>query len=117
MGDGQVWPVEWVRAVLPLAVLRAIETGATYGYAIAARLEQSGLGTVKGGTLYPLLGRLQDAELLEAEWRAGEGGPGRKHYELTAAGRRMLRDHSERWERFTSLMQSHLLNTTKERDD
>ncbi|WP_208006812.1 PadR family transcriptional regulator [Aeromicrobium phragmitis] len=118
MDSARAWPAEWLRAVLSIAVLRAIDAGASYGYAIAVRLEEAGLGAVKGGTLYPLLGRLEDGGLVEAEWRAGEGGPGRKHYELTAEGRRSLHDQAERWERFASLMRSHLLETTtEERDD
>lgn len=114
MTEEQTWPGEWLRAVLSLAVLRAIDAGATYGYAIAARLEDAGLGAVKGGTLYPLLGRLEDGGLVEAEWRAGEGGPGRKHYDLTPAGHRMLRDQSARWARFAELTRAHLNDTTTE---
>lgn len=114
METERAWPAEWLRAVLSLAVLRAIDDGATYGYAIAVRLEQAGLGTVKGGTLYPLLGRLEDGGLVEAEWRAGEGGPGRKHYMLTAEGNRSLQEQAERWARFASLMRSHLLDTMTE---
>lgn len=114
MSEEQTWPGEWLRAVLSLAVLRVIDGGATYGYAIASRLEAEGLGTVKGGTLYPLLGRLEDGGLVEAEWRAGEGGPGRKHYALTAEGRRTLRDQAAHWARFAELTRAHLMDTTTE---
>lgn len=48
-------PAEWVRAVLPLAVLSTVGHGETYGYAVAQHLKTAGLGTVKGGTLYPIL--------------------------------------------------------------
>ena len=49
------WPGEWMRGVLSLCVLRVVADGPTYGYAIAARLAEAGLGSVKGGTLYPIL--------------------------------------------------------------
>jgi len=43
---------------------------------------------VKSGTLYPLLIRLEEQGLLEAEWRSSEvrGRPPRHMYRLTAAG-------------------------------
>src|SRR5690625_898005 len=88
--DVTPYPSEWLRGVLELCVLRVLADGATYGYAIAAELAQAGLGEIKGGTLYPLLGRLEKNALVTAEWRAGEGGPGRKYFALTAAGRAEL---------------------------
>lgn len=99
----QPWPSEWLRGVLELCVLRVLADGATYGYAVATRLADSGLGTVKGGTLYPLLLRLEAAGLVAAQWRAGDGGPGRKYYELTDRGRAELARTAAHWARFTEL--------------
>ena len=97
------WPPDWLRGVLGVCVLRVLADGPTYGYAISLRLEQEGIGAVKGGTLYPLLSRYEAAGLVEAQWRAGEGGPGRKYYELTVAGRRELETEAARWARFADL--------------
>ncbi len=95
------WPTEWLRGVLELAVLRALLEGPTYGYALGVRLTTEGLGTVKGGTLYPLLTRLEDNGLLTTQWRAGEGGPGRKYFEITDAGRERFARDRMRWDQFT----------------
>lgn len=81
------WPTEWLRGALGVCVLHVIADGPTYGYAIASALAEAGLGAIKGGTLYPLLARLEEADLVTVEWRAGDGGPGRKFYALTDAGR------------------------------
>ncbi|QRO87668.1 PadR family transcriptional regulator [Kytococcus sedentarius] len=97
----QRWPSEWMRGVLSLAVLRVLADGPTYGYAIASTLEESGLGAVKGGTLYPLLSRLEAAGHVTIEWRAGEGGPGRKYFALTDAGRDHLDREAAHWRAFT----------------
>ena len=53
-----------------------------YGYAL---LKETGL---QSGTLYPLLMRLYDQGLLDAEWREPEmaGRPPRHVYRLTPAG-------------------------------
>lgn len=54
-------------------------------------LRQTGL---KSGTLYPLLMRLHDQGLLEAEWRPSEmtGRPARHVYRLTTSGRALARE-------------------------
>jgi len=102
MIDAQ-WPTEWLRGVLEVCVLAIIGRGPTYGYAISAELTERGLGELKGGTLYPLLGRCEQAGWVNVEWRAGENGPGRKYYTLTASGRAELADRATRWGEFTEV--------------
>lgn len=100
------WPGEWLRGVLDVCVLAVLAEGSTYGYAITARLDELGLGSVKGGTLYPLLGRLEEAGLVSVEWRAGEGGPGRKFYALTPAGEEEHRRQVTHWLAFADVTSS-----------
>ena len=95
------WPSEWLRGVLGVCVLRVLLDGPSYGYAITQRLAEAGLGEVKGGTLYPLLGRLEEAGHVEVDWRPGEGGPGRKYFALTRQGRAHAHDQAARWVAFT----------------
>jgi len=110
------WPGDWLRGVLELCVLGVLADGPTYGYAIAQRLAEAGLGVVKGGTLYPLLTRLEGEKLLEATWRAGEGGPGRKYFELTGAGRAELTHREVLWAEFVTRTQ-RLLPADRDVDD
>lgn len=98
----ETWPSEWLRGVLELCVLRLCADGPTYGYAIATRLAEAGLGEVKGGTLYPLLGRLEAAGLVETRWQPGEQGPGRKYFSLTPLGRETLHERRAQWDGFTT---------------
>lgn len=100
MTEANPYPSEWLRGVLALAVQRVLAAGPTYGYAIAIGLEEAGFGTIKGGTLYPLLGRLEESGLVTAEWRAGDGGPGRKYYALTDQGRTAFAADSRSWTEF-----------------
>ena len=104
----QTWPGDWLRGPLQLAVMRVLLDGPTYGYAIATRLEQAGFGTVKGGTLYPLLGRLETAGLVETRWEQGEGGPGRKYFDLTPEGRVEFAETSAQWHAFARLTTTFL---------
>lgn len=76
-----------------LAVLAALLTQPQawrYGYDLS---KETGL---KSGTLYPLLIRLADQGLLEAEWRAPltPGRPPRHAYRLTDAGIALARERA-----------------------
>lgn len=99
----QEWPSDWMRGVLELAVLRVLADGPSYGYAIAGRLRDAGLGEPKGGTLYPLLTRLEASGDVVPEWRAGDGGPGRKYFAITPAGRERFAHLSEQWRGFSTV--------------
>lgn len=111
MPSDQPWPSEWLRGVLEVCVLRVLADGATYGYAIASRLADSGFGVVKGGTLYPLLNRLEGAGLVTVEWRAGDGGPGRKYYLLTDEGHRAFQSTAGQWSFFTELTRGFIVGS------
>lgn len=90
----------WLRGALDLCVLALLDRGERYGYEISQALDEAGLGRIKGGTLYPLLGRLAEAGYVTSEWRAGEHGPGRKYYTLTELGRALLIEGTASWKRF-----------------
>ena len=92
----------WLRGVLDLSLLGLLAPGEAYGYELARSLEESGIGAVPGGSLYPALLRLEKAGHLRSQWRAGEGGPGRKYYALTAAGRRALERDARAWRHFAA---------------
>lgn len=94
---------ELLRGVLPLCTLAVVAAeGPTYGYAITQSLASGGLGGVKGGTLYPLLQRLEDDGLVTTSWREGDRGPSRKYYAVTDGGRAALRAAANRWEALTA---------------
>lgn len=102
------WPTDWMRAILGTLALRALEHGPSYGYAIITDLEANGMGSVKGGTLYPLLTRYEAAGLVDVEWRPGEAGPGRKYFSLTELGRRELERMRDEWARFAMTSNDYL---------
>lgn len=96
------WPSGWLRGVIELAVLSIASEGETYGYVVGTRLTEAGLGTIKGGTLYPILNRLEESGALTAEWRQGDGGPGRKFYQVTDDGIARLSHERQQWLAFSS---------------
>ena len=109
MSATTTWPGDWLRGVLEMAVLRVLATEpASYGYAISVALERNGLGAVKGGTLYPLLARLEQAAYVQTRWEAGDGGPGRKYYTITDSGRSHLESAAASWCAFAETTASFL---------
>ncbi|MET9669544.1 PadR family transcriptional regulator [Streptomyces sp. NPDC006475] len=94
----------WLRGVLPLAIAAVLADGDRHGYALVQELAARGFGTIRGGALYPVLGRLETDGVVEARWEPGEGGPGRKVYRLTEAGRDRLREESISWKQFSDAM-------------
>ncbi len=97
------WPPQWLRGPLPLCVLQVLKGEPAHGYAIVKSIEDLLLMPVGGGTLYPILTRLQRDGFLTAEWTAGEGGPGRKVYALTDQGAAELAEQAQLWRRFAAV--------------
>lgn len=94
-----------MRGLLPLLVLNVLKDGPSYGYAISSTLAQHGLSGVKGGALYPLLARQEAAGLVMAQWRAGNGGPGRKYFALTSVGVREVARLAEEWQQLVETIE------------
>ncbi|GAA2170889.1 hypothetical protein GCM10009846_02800 [Agrococcus versicolor] len=112
----QEWPAQWLRGPLALCALAVIaEHGSLHGYAIAQRLDEAGLGAIGGGTLYPLLARLERDELVTTEWLAGANGPARKVYVITAHGAQQLRQDAARWSAFATITSTVVTASQEER--
>jgi len=87
-----------LKGTLEGCILKIIACKETYGYEIAGKLEESGLGEFKEGTLYPLLLRLEKKGLIKAAFRPSALGPKRKYYHLTEQGREYLEEFIELWQ-------------------
>lgn len=100
---------QWLRGVLDLAVLATLQSaGTSYGYLLIQSLTDAGIRDLKGGTIYPLLARLEQDGLVSSEWHAGDGGPGRKYLTITATGREVLATSAAGWTDFSGRIGSIL---------
>src|SRR3712207_9565750 len=81
------------QGTLDLLILKIVALGPVHGYAIAQRLEQVSRGVVQvpQGSLYPALHRLENRDLLTADWQQTETGREAKFYRLTKKGREIGR--------------------------
>ncbi len=105
---------QWLKGVLDLFVLARLRDGEAYGYELARSLEDAGFGEIKGGTLYPLLNRLERDGMVNTAWRASEQGPDRKYYRIAGVGEHTLAEASEAWIEFAGAALEMLSITTKE---
>lgn len=91
------------KGVLEMMVLEAICRKETYGYELLTTLREAtgGLFTLKEGTLYPILYRLEDEGLILSSWSQGEGrNAPKKMYAATAQGRAQRLRHRQVWKDF-----------------
>jgi PadR family transcriptional regulator, regulatory protein PadR len=93
---------QWLKGVLDLCVLARLSRGDAYGYELARGLEANGFGEIKGGTLYPLLSRLERDGLVATYWQASDQGPDRKYYRITDTGGSALSEAAPAWADFTA---------------
>ena len=95
---------------LDLLILRAVSLGPLHGYGILLRIGQiSGNALlIEQGTLYPGLFRLVRQGLLRTSWGTSENNRRAKFYELTAAGRRRLREETDNWNRLAAAIAAAL---------
>jgi DNA-binding PadR family transcriptional regulator len=103
--------LELRRGVLVLAVLASLRQP-HYGYSLRRQLQERGI-EIDEGTLYPLIRRLADQELLVSEWLQGEGRE-RRYYQLSKLGTELLGQLSDEWQQLNGALGSILGNVTKE---
>ena len=98
--------LELPQGTLDLLILKAIALEPLHGWAISERLQQISHDAVQvlQGSLYPALHRLERRGWVKAKWAISENNRRAKYYELTAAGRKRLRDETAGWERLVAAM-------------
>jgi len=84
------------KGVLEFCILSILSKRDCYTSEIIAELKESKLIVVEG-TLYPLLTRQKNAELLTYRWEESTQGPPRKYYAITQLGRDYLKELQQSW--------------------
>lgn len=98
------WTVQVRKGVLEMCILNALLSGEHYGYALVKRLVAIPGLHVAEGTIYPLLSRLKEQELVTTRLEESPDGPARKYYDITKAGREEV---SRMNDYFTGLSEAH----------
>jgi len=110
--------MEPLYGVLDMLVLRTLMFGPLHGYAIARAIRDTSRDalTIEFGSLYPALKRLELKGWITANWETSEHNRRAKVYQLTAAGRKQLRQEKSEWGEFVKAVARIMKPTTGEAD-
>ncbi len=101
---------ELLQGTLDLLVLKTLATGSLHGWDIAKRIAvvSNNRLSLKQGSLYPALHRLEGRNWIEAEWGVSDAGRSAKFYKLTPKGKKQLTEEKDHWHSFAAAMASVL---------
>ena len=92
--------IQLKRGLLDVCVLAAIKNEDSYGYQIIKDMKP--YVEISESTLYPILRRLEAAELLTVR-TAEHNGRLRKYYHITELGLRRIEDFKSEWKEIVSI--------------
>jgi PadR family transcriptional regulator PadR len=95
-------PTPLVKGTLDVLVLKALSGAAMHAFEITTWLEDRSAGTlaVEDSALYQALHRMEERDLVRAEWVTTSNNRRARYYQVTDAGRAHLRAETTRWIRY-----------------
>ena len=94
------------KGILEYCILLILDKEPAYAPDIIRILQEARLIVVEG-TLYPLLTRLKNLNLLSYQWIESTQGPPRKYYKLTPEGKIFLTELETSWDEISETI-NHL---------
>ena len=90
------------RGILEACVLAVLEKGESYGYQLVKDVNE--FIEITASTMYPILRRLEQTELLEV-FSMEHNGRLRKYYRITDKGRQKITEMLEEWAEIVKIYQ------------
>lgn len=103
-----------LKGVLDGCVLAIISQKEIYGYELVQALKDYGFTNIVGGTVYPLLQKLEKNGYIQGTTKPSPDGPDRKYFTLTTTGKEYLSNFENQWQHLTkkvALILEHKENT------
>ena len=94
------------KGMLEYCIMLLLHKESAYASDIILKLKEARLIVVEG-TLYPLLTRLKNDDILSYEWVESTQGPPRKYYRLTEKGEMFLTELETAWKELSDTV-NHL---------
>ncbi len=98
------------KGILEFCILSILQGRDCYTSEILDELKQAKLLVVEG-TIYPLLTRLKNDDLLSYRWEESNAGPPRKYYRLTDQGQEFLVELGKTWTELSVAVEKITTNT------
>ncbi len=89
------------KGILEFCILSIIRRGEAYPSDIVDEMRGANLQILEG-TLYPLLTRLKNANMLTYRWVESNSGPPRKYFSLTPTGEEFYKELLATWNELTN---------------
>ena len=89
------------KGILEFCILSIIRRGEAYPSDIVEEMKRASLPILEG-TLYPLLTRLKNADMLTYRWVESNSGPPRKYFSLTAKGEAFYKELEQTWQELSN---------------
>lgn len=86
-----------LKGVLEGCVLSIIKNQQVYGYELVQMMRNYGFTTIIGGTIYPLMQKLEKQGLIKSTELVSPDGPNRKYFFITPEGVQQLEGFKEQW--------------------
>ncbi len=93
------------KGILEFCILSIIRRGEAYPSDIVEEMRATNLQILEG-TLYPLLTRLKNAEMLTYRWVESNSGPPRKYFLLTDKGAEFYKELEATWHELANAVQA-----------
>jgi transcriptional regulator len=92
-------PLDLLQGTLDLLILKALTAGPSHGYGLATTIRESSGDrlVVEDKALYVALHRMETREWVTATWGISDNNRRARYYELTAEGRKVLRQKTADW--------------------
>lgn len=97
------------KGYLEYCILLILRKKSSYASDIISELKDAKMIVVEG-TLYPLLTRLKNADLLDYRWEESSQGPPRKYYEMTPKGVAFLDELENAWDEVNQVIKKLKIN-------
>ena len=92
------------KGILEFCILSIIRRGEAYPSDIVEEMKAANLNILEG-TLYPLLTRLKNADMLTYRWVESNSGPPRKYFLMTDQGQRFYEELERTWKELADAVQ------------
>ncbi|PLX05636.1 MAG: PadR family transcriptional regulator [Marinilabiliales bacterium] len=103
------WTAQVKKGILSFIVLSVLKDNEYYGYELIEEIKKHTEIEIAEGTLYPLLNRLKNEELLTSKWVEQESGIPRKYHVLTKKGNDTLQEMKKYWVNMNTSIQKLMI--------
>lgn len=97
---------QMLKGVLDGCVLQIIHEQEIYGYELVQALRAKGFTNMVGGTVYPLLQKLEKRGYIVGVMRPSPDGPDRKYFQITDDGQSYLSQFWQQWQELVVKVQA-----------